>query len=256
LEDTLRALMTLGLGLLLILLRLDAERFGAAEYDEEVDGVRPPLRLRLAWYILGVGLVAAILFIHPAPGRDLGLGLGDRAGAVLLGFAYGIAGAMVAVGLAYYRYGRLRYPPTGSYPGALVNALLTALIDEAAFRGVLLGLLLLSGMDPPIAIVVQALVYSLATRTGARGRPIPILLVTVGIGLVSGWVTVLTAGIGAAFIGHGITRFAVFLTTGHPGGQMPPRGEELEEVYRSRTIPEGWRPISTRDQRVAVPRER
>ena len=36
-------LVSLGLGLLLVILRFDAERFGAAEYDALVDGVRPPL---------------------------------------------------------------------------------------------------------------------------------------------------------------------------------------------------------------------
>ena len=78
------------------------------------------------------------------------------------------------------------------------------MIDEAAFRGVILGMLLLTGMAPLVAILIQALVYALSTRTGARGRPLPILLVTFGVGLASGWVTVLTLGIGAAFIGHGL----------------------------------------------------
>ena len=43
------------------------------------------------------------------------------------------------------------------------------------------------------------------------------LLLTLGIGLVGGWLTVATGGIAAAFLGHAITRFAVFLCTGHAG---------------------------------------
>ena len=39
----------------------------------------------------------------------------------------------------------------------------------------------------------------------------------IAIGLASGWLTVITGGIGAAFIGHSITRVAIFLTTGHAG---------------------------------------
>jgi hypothetical protein len=85
LEEQLRVLVSLGLGMLLVLLRLDAERFGAAEYDEVVDDFRPSLRSRLAWYVLGIGLVAAIMLIHPDPAGDLGLGLGDRSQAIAQG---------------------------------------------------------------------------------------------------------------------------------------------------------------------------
>ena len=48
-------LVGLGLTLLLVMLRLEAQRFGAAEYDEPVDGHAPSIRRRLAWYVLGVG---------------------------------------------------------------------------------------------------------------------------------------------------------------------------------------------------------
>ena len=43
------------------------------------------------------------------------------------------------------------------------------------------------------------------------------------MGLVGGWLTAATGGIAAAFLGHAITRFAVFLCTGH-AGQTKPRG--------------------------------
>ena len=61
-ESTLRVLVALALTGLLILLRLDAQRFGAAEYDEPMAGIswlRGWAR-RLAWYGLGIGLLAAI----------------------------------------------------------------------------------------------------------------------------------------------------------------------------------------------------
>ena len=72
------------------MLRLDAERFGTAEYYEATrDGERPRIRRRLAWYGLGAGLALAILYIHPAPQSELFLGSGDRARAVIGGLAYG-----------------------------------------------------------------------------------------------------------------------------------------------------------------------
>ena len=130
-----RSLITVGLTLLLIMLRLDAEKFGTAEYYEATrDGERPRIRRRLAWYGLGFGIAIAILFIHPSPQSDLFLGSGDRLGAVLGGIIYGCIGILVAVGFATYRYHRIRFPDAWSYPGALLNTTATAFIDEAAFR--------------------------------------------------------------------------------------------------------------------------
>ncbi len=254
-EDQLRVLVCLGLGLLLVLLRFDAERFGAAEYDEVVDGHRPSLQGRLAWYLIGMALIAAVLFIHPDPGGELGLGLGDRVDAVIGGFLYGAIGTVAAMLYAWVRYQRLRFPDASSYPGALANAVLTALIDEATFRGILLGFLVWTGLEPWVAVVIQAIVYALATRTGAPGRVRYMLALSLAYGLLGGWLTLVTGGIGAAFIGHAITRFSVFLATGH-AGQVAASGTEVEEVWRRRVVPEGWRIIGGRESREAPPRDR
>jgi hypothetical protein len=79
-------------------------------------------------------------------------------------------------------------------------------------------------------------------------------LLSLVIGLVGGWATLLTGGIGAAFLGHAITRVAIFLSTGH-AGQLAPRGTEPEEVDRRRRTPEGWRVVErgTRDPQLREP---
>ena len=242
-----RSLITIGLALLLVMLRLDAEKFGTAEYYEATrDGERPRIRRRLAWYGLGVGIAVAMMLIHPTPQRDLYLGTGDRLGAVFGGLAYGLLGIAVAAGFATFRYHRIRFPDAWSYPGALLNSTATAFIDEVAFRGALLGLLLVAGVNPTLANLTQALIYALTTRLGAPGRDRYLLLLTLGIGLIGGWLTVATGGIAAAFIGHTITRFAVFLCTGHTG-QTKPRGREVEEIEKRRRPPEGWRIIGSRE---------
>jgi len=244
-SDTLRTLVAFGLTLLLVMLRLEAERFGAAEYDEPVAGHAPSLARRLLWYVLGLSGVAAILLIHPAPERDLYL-VGGSAGGVFLGLVLAGLGAGVAVGIAWWRYRHVRLPDIRSYPGALVNEIATAFVDEAVFRGALLGFLILGGVPSTFALLGQAIIYTLATRLGAPGRDRSILLLALAIGLVGGWATLLTGGIAASILGHGTTRVALFLTTGHPG-QPAPRGTEVEEIARGRRAPEGWRTVVGRE---------
>lgn len=244
LQLQLRTLVAFGLTLLLVMLRLEAERFGAAEYDEPIGGRAPSLRRRLSWYLLGVGGVVAILWVHPEPGRDLYLSGGN--GGIPLGFLLAGVGATIAVGLAWWRYQHVRLPDVTAYPNAILNEVATAFVDEAVFRGALLGFLVVLGLDPSLAILVQAFTYTLATRLGAPGRNRAMFLLSLVIGLVAGWATLLTGGIAAAFLGHGVTRVAIFLTTGH-AGQPAPRGTEVEEVERRRRAPEGWRVVAGRD---------
>src|SRR5215210_2908550 len=243
LVETLRTLITMGLVLLLVMLRLDAERFGAAEYDETTgDGRAPSLRRRVAWYLLGVALVVAILYVHPAPQTQLFLGSGDRVAALLGGIVYGVIGASQAVVFAWLRYHHFRLPDVVSYPGALVNAVATAFIDEAVYRGALLGILIGIGVNVTTANIVQALIYTLSTRLGAPGRDRYMLVLALLIGLTGGWLSVATGGIAAAFLGHTVTRFAVFLCTGH-AGQVALRGREVEDIERKRRPPDGWRVV-------------
>ena len=246
LPEPLGALIALGLVLLLIMLRLDAERFGAAEYDEAArDGHLPSFRRRMAWYLLGIGLVLAIMFVHPQPDVDLFLGTGDRLAALFGGLGYAIVGAGQAVAFAWLRYHHLRLPDVASYPGALVNAIATAFIDEAAYRGALFGILLTAGVNPGVANLLQAITYALSTRLGAPGRDRYMLVLALVIGLAGGWLTTVTGGIAAAFLGHAVTRFAVFLCTGH-AGQVALRGRETEDIEKRRRPPDGWRIIGSR----------
>jgi membrane protease YdiL (CAAX protease family) len=240
-ETTLRVLIGLGLTLLLVMLRLEAERFNAAEYDEPVRGRRPSLLRRLAWYVLGVGGVLALLFVHPTAETDLHLQVGDRSG-LLLALVIGGIGVGQAVALAYLHYRRLRFPDISAYPGALINEILTAFIDEAVFRGAVLGYFLLVTDNANLAILAQAVIYVLATRLGAPGRDKYMFVLALLIGLIGGWATLVTGGIGASFLGHATTRIAVFLTTGH-AGQPPARGTEVEDVEKRRRTPDGWRAV-------------
>ena len=243
---TFRTLIAVGLALLLVMLRLEAVRFNAAEYDDPIDGHAPSLRRRAAWYGIGILLVVAIFIVHPRPESDFALSAGDRSQALAFGFLYAAIGSAIALGIAFYRYRRLRFPDAWSYPGALLNSVVTALVDEVAFRGAVLGLLLLSGLEPTAANAIQAILYALTTRLGAPGRNRWMLVMAILVGLAGGWVTAVTGGIAAAFIGHAAIRFAVFLSTGH-AGQFLPRGREVEEIEEKRRPPKGWRVIGPRE---------
>ncbi|MGH2513214.1 MAG: CPBP family glutamic-type intramembrane protease [Candidatus Limnocylindrales bacterium] len=234
-------LIVLAFTMLLVMLRFQAALFGVAEYaDTGPDGRPTGLRRRLSWYLVGLLIIVAITKVDPNVGSDLYVGLGDRNSAVLLGLAFGIAGSGLAVGVAVLRYGHLRLPSMWSYPEALLNSLGTAFIDEVTFRGALLGFLyLVLGLNGWLAIVIQTLIYGLATRLGAPGRDRSIFVLALVLGVATGWATIVTGGIGASFIGHTIGRFAMFLTTGH-AGQPLPAGREVEEIERRRRPPDGW----------------
>ena len=171
---------------------------------------------------------------------------------VFYAFLYAAIGTGLALAIAWYRYGRIRFPDTWSYPGALLNSVSTALIDEVTFRGAIFGILLGTGMNPSAANAIQALLYALSTRLGAPGRNRYMLAMALLVGLAGGWVTGVSGGIAAAFLGHAVTRFAVFLATGH-AGQFLPRGREEEEIERRRRPPDGWSVIGPREQ---APRDR
>lgn len=226
---------------MLLVLRLDAFRFGTAEYDDELrhGGWRGWLR-RLTWYALAIALVLLTYWLYPQPISVLHLDLGpDRSRVLFLGLGYGIAGTLVAFVFAWLRYRRFRLPAARVYPGALVNSVATAFIDEALFRGVMMGLLLHWSWPPALAIAFETIVYALATRLGAPGRSRVMLVIIIGIGAAGGFLVNETLGIGAAVLGHAITRFAIFLATGHPG-QVRPTGWEPEEVAGWALPPSGW----------------
>lgn len=239
-ENLLRDAVFFAFAGLLVLLRFDARRFSAAEHDDEdaPGGWRLWLR-RLSWYGLGLLIIIVVYNIYPLPLSVLHLQLGnDRTQAIMAGLALGAIGILVAIAYAWLRFGRLRYPPPERYPAGLLNSIGTALIDEATFRGIVLGLLLATAWPVAYAIAFQAVLYGLATRLSRPGMPIGMLALSVSIGLVTGWLTVETGGIGAAFLGHALYRFAIFVMTGHAGVPLDP-DEEDERDEMEEMLPEG-----------------
>jgi membrane protease YdiL (CAAX protease family) len=203
---------------LLILLRFDARRFGTAEFeDEEAPGLHVWL-WRVSWYAAGLALIAAVYRLYDRPLTVLHLTIGpDQLVAILIGLLLGILGTGAAVAWGLWRFKGLRLPPAQRYPAAVINSVGTAVLDEAIFRGILLGLTLAANWPVDLAVAFQAVLYGLSTRLGSRGQPPGRLLLALVVGVLAGWVTVQTGGIGAAVIGHAMTRLAFFVASGRVG---------------------------------------
>ena len=214
--DFLQYFLFVGFAGLMFLLRLDTRRFGAAEWDTE-DGDRRVWLSRITWYAAGPALGLLVFALHPSPVADLNLVFApDQGQALLLGLVYAAGGVAAAFGLALLSHGRLSFPLPSRYPGGILYAVGTAFYDEFLFRGVLLGILLSLDLPDPLAVIGAALIYAGAVRASARGRGMLALLVAIVVGLVGGLFVLMTAGIAAAFMGHAVTRFAMFMTMGYP----------------------------------------
>lgn len=246
-EEILQELVLFAFAGLLLLLRIDTRRFGAAEQTDDEAGQTVGLWLRrLSWYAFAIGLVLLIYRLHPLPISELRLQMGtERDPALIAGIALGAVGVLLAVGLVLLRYGGLLLPPARRYPQGVLSAVGTAFVDEAAFRGILLGLLMVAGVPVTAAIAVQAVLYGVITRLAARDRPLSVLVLNLAIGFVGGWLTIQTGGIGAAFLGHALTRLTLFLASGHSGLVRSPVEEQPLPDARELT-PEGWEIVSDR----------
>lgn len=254
---TLETLILLAIVGLLILLRFDARRFGAADYDDEdaPTGWRA-WWLRLSWYGFGIALVVIVYFLHPQPESVLHLRLGEPRGfALLAGLAMTLVGGAGAVAYGWWRFADINLPSGRHYPVGLLNSFATALVDETAFRGILLGLLLFYNWPTDLAIAFQAVLYALATRLGRAGRPRGLLLLWLASSLVGGWLTVLTGGIGAALLGHTLTRFAIFVVTGHAGQVTPSAASEEQADEDDRRQPMGWEVVPEQGPGMPHPTE-
>ena len=216
----------IGMVAFMFLLRLDAKRFSAAEWDTQ-DGDWRVWLMRVSWYAAGVAFALIIFALHPSPVAELNLQLGpDRGEAMVYGLLFGGAGIVAAFILAVLRHGRISLPAPGRYPGGVLTAVGTAFFDEWLFRGVLLGLLLTLGLPDWLAVVSAAFIYAFTVRAGTGSRGIFTFGLWLAIGLIAGVLTITTFGIAAAFVGHAITRFALFMVMG------PPERAAVEQVHK------------------------
>ena len=176
------------------MLRLEAERFG----DGRV--LRGDARRRAAARPPAAGLVRIGLRARRSRScsstrrrsATCTSGSGDRlAGRASAGSRTALSASSSRSASRSYRYHRLRFPDAWSYPGALLNSIATAFIDEVTFRGALLGLLL-AGRARTRRSRTSSRRSSTRSRRGSarRAATATCSLLTLGIGLLGGWLTV------------------------------------------------------------------
>jgi hypothetical protein len=214
--DELRVAAAVGVVGLLLLIRFDAARFGAAEYDPgpEMD-TTGALVVRAMWPILAVVLAAVLALILPGSMPILGLDVATADAARTLGLVLAVAGLGVGLLLWLAWMADRAWPPGIAqlrlWPRAALNAIGAALVDEIVFRGVLLAILLAMGVPVWAAFLIQLLTYGLATRLGATSDTLPLLGAALVLGAVNGWLVLVTGGIVAPLIVHAVLRFAALV---------------------------------------------
>ena len=225
LPDVVQYFLFIGMVAFMILLRLDARRFSAAEWDTQ-DGDWRVWISRISWYGAGIGLALITFALYHSPVSELNLRLGaDRAEGMVYGLLFGGAGIAAAFILAILRNRRITFPTPGRYPGGVLTAVGTAFYDEWLFRGLLLGLLMTLSLPDWLAVVSAAFIYAFTVRAGTGSRGIFTLAMWLAIGLVAGALVLTTLGLAAGFVGHAITRFALFMVMG------PPERAAVEQVH-------------------------
>jgi len=224
--DELRTVLAIGLAGLVLMLRLDAARFGAAEYDPgPEDDTASSIAIRLAWPAVAIALVAAIAVILPGGPAFLNLDPATFGSTTTAGLTvvFGTLGVAIVVFGAWYPL--RRWPPPlvnpWQFPREALDALGTAIVDELAFRGVLLGLLLAAGVPVLFAFLIQLFSYGIATRLGATTRTLPLLCAVMILGAVTGWLAILTGGVAAPILVHTVVRFTALVVRGSPAQLVP-----------------------------------
>ena len=215
--ESLRLAIALGLTLFLVLLRFDAERITRSDYFR----YRTPWMGPVSYYILVIGFTIGIAIILPSGREQLFLtgGQTDEMLPVMLLFV--VVALLNGLALAFLRYGGILPLPIELLPNRVLGAAMNAICEELQFRSVVLGMLIFAGVEPGLAIAIQALVYGLAHRRLWRDRDWYFLLGSVLLGWAAGVVTYETGSVIPAIVGHFAVTMSLFAFAGGRLRQRP-----------------------------------
>ncbi len=150
--DSLRLAIAIGMTVFMVILRFDQERIMRSDYFRSRSRWMGPL----SYYGLVLLFTAGIILILPRGRAALFLVGGDPADLLPAMLAFGVIGALNGAALALVRFRALLPLPLEMLPSRTVAAGLNAVAEELQFRSVILGLMLVGGLDPALAILLQA----------------------------------------------------------------------------------------------------
>ncbi len=208
--DSLRLAIAIGMTVFMVVLRFDQERIMRSDYFRSRSGWLGPL----SYYGLVLLFTAGIILILPRGRASLFLVGGDPADLLPVMLAFGVIGALNGAALALVRFRALLPLPLEMLPGRTGAAALNAVAEELQFRSVILGLMLVGGLNPGLAVALQAVLFGAAHRRVWRERDWYFVIGSVILGYACGLVTINTGTVIPAMVGHFAVTMGIYAFAG------------------------------------------
>jgi Type II CAAX prenyl endopeptidase Rce1-like len=125
-----------------------------------------------------------------------------------------VVGALNGAALALVRFRALLPLPLEMLPGRTGAAALNAVAEELQFRSVILGLMLVGGLNPGLAVALQAVLFGAAHRRVWRERDWYFVIGSVILGYACGLVTITTGTVIPAMVGHFAVTMGIYAFAG------------------------------------------
>jgi membrane protease YdiL (CAAX protease family) len=178
-------------------------------------------QLHVAWafpvYFFGsYALIVLFIFREPAPLKDFSLILGRFRPAISMGIIFGcLYGLASGFGVAYVIFGHpLRMSDALVVPAIVQSFFGVALIEETAFRGILLGQLRKWGVAPLDAIAVQAIIFAAGQTYALLTGHWVLTLDALVLGVITGALTVRYRTITGAVLASTLVNFLTLALLG------------------------------------------
>jgi len=208
--ESLRLAIAIGMTVFMVVLRFDQERIMRSDYFQSRSRWMGPL----SYYGLVLLFTAGIILILPRGRASLFLVGGDVGDIFPAMVLFAVVGILNGAALALLRFRALLPLPLEMLPSRSLAAGLNAVAEELQFRSVILGLMLVGGLDPGVAVALQAVLFGLAHRRVWRERDWYFVAVAFLLGYACGMVTINTGTVIPAMVGHFAVTMGIFVFAG------------------------------------------
>ncbi len=208
--DSLRQAIAIGMTVFMVVLRFDQERIMRSDYFQSRSRWAGPL----SYYGLVLLFTAGIILILPSGRATLFLVGGDVSEIFPAMLLFAVVGILNGAALALLRFRALVPLPLEMLPSRSLGAGLNAVAEELQFRSVILGLMIAGGLDPGLAVALQAVLFGLAHRRVWRERDWYFVAVAFLLGYACGMVTINTGTVIPAMVGHFAVTMGIFAFAG------------------------------------------